>query len=203
VVQAGRAHDALEEITGVIDNISQMSSQIATAAEEQSAVAEDINRNIVDISRVAEMTSQDSVKSYEASEAMSREIDNLGGLLSVFKTSDSHATHLQQAMIAHLSWKTKLRGFLDGKGSLDERIAFDHKACGFGTWYESMGRKELSHIQEIAQIDKPHRELHELIKRIVDLKKQGDREAAEREYQRVAPLSEEIVAIMQAIKNQL
>jgi methyl-accepting chemotaxis protein len=203
VEQAGRAHQALEEITRVIDNISQMSSQIATAAEEQSAVAEDINQNIVDISQVAERTSQDSLKSYEASEAMSREIDHLGGLLSEFKTGDSHATQLQQAMVAHLSWKTKLRGFLDGKGSLDERTAFNHKACGFGVWYEGEGREALSHISEMQQIEKPHRELHELIKRIVDLKKQGDMKAAEREYQRVAPLSEKIVAMMQVIKSKL
>ncbi|MEW7973643.1 MAG: CZB domain-containing protein [Candidatus Thiodiazotropha endolucinida] len=68
-------------------------------------------------------------------------------------------------MAAHLSWKTKLRGFLDGKGSLDEWTAFNHKACGFGVWYESVGRKELPHISEINQIEKPHRELHALTKR--------------------------------------
>ncbi|MEW8691328.1 MAG: methyl-accepting chemotaxis protein [Candidatus Thiodiazotropha endolucinida] len=203
VDQAGRAHEALEEITRVVDTISQMSSQIATAAEEQSAVAEDINRNIVDITHVAEATSQDSAKSYEASEAMSKEVDLLGKLLSDFNTGDAHSSQLQQAMAAHLSWKTKLRGFLDGKGSLDERVAYNHKACGFGIWYEKVGRKELSHISEINQIEKPHRELHELIKRIADLKNRGDMQAAEREYQRVAPLSEEIVRMMQTIQSKL
>ncbi|MEW8659263.1 MAG: methyl-accepting chemotaxis protein [Candidatus Thiodiazotropha endolucinida] len=203
VDHAGRAHEALEEITRVVDTISQMSSQIATAAEEQSAVAEDINRNIVDITHVAEATSQDSAKSYEASEAMSKEVDLLGKLLSDFNTGDAHSNQLQQAMAAHLSWKTKLRGFLDGKGSLDERVAYDHKACGFGVWYENVGRKELSHISEINQIEKPHRELHELIKRIADLKNRGDMQAAEREYQRVGPLSEEIVRMMQTIQSKL
>ncbi|MES9848328.1 MAG: methyl-accepting chemotaxis protein, partial [Candidatus Thiodiazotropha sp.] len=203
VDQAGRAHEALEEITRVVDTISQMSSQIATAAEEQSAVAEDINRNIVDITHVAEATSQDSAKSYDASEAMSKEVDLLGKLLSDFNTGDAHSNHLQQAMAAHLSWKTKLRGFLDGKGSLDERVAYNHKACGFGIWYENVGRKELSHISEINQIEKPHRELHELIKRIADLKDRGDMQAAEREYQRVGPLSEEIVRMMQTIQSKL
>jgi methyl-accepting chemotaxis protein len=89
VEQAGRAHDSLEEITRVVDTISQMSSQIATAAEEQSAVAEDINRNIVEITHVAEATSQDSVKSYEASEVMSREIELLGDLLAEFNVGES------------------------------------------------------------------------------------------------------------------
>jgi hypothetical protein len=42
-----------------------------------------------------------------------------------------------------------------------------------------------------------------LIKRIVELKKQGEMEAAEREYKQVEPLSEKIVAIMQVIKSKL
>jgi methyl-accepting chemotaxis protein len=90
VEQADRAHTSLDEITQVIDAISQMSSQIATAAEEQSAVAEDINQNIVEIIQMAETSSQDSLKSYKASEEMSTEIDILDGLVSEFKTSDSH-----------------------------------------------------------------------------------------------------------------
>jgi hypothetical protein len=42
-----------------------------------------------------------------------------------------------------------------------------------------------------------------LIKRIDELKRQGDIEAAEREYQLVAPLSEKIVAMMQSIQRKL
>ncbi|MCU7892374.1 MAG: CZB domain-containing protein [Candidatus Thiodiazotropha sp. (ex Ustalcina ferruginea)] len=95
------------------------------------------------------------------------------------------------------------RGFLDGKGSLDERVAFNHKACGFGKWYENVGRKELSHISEMSQIDKPHRELHELIKKIVDLKHRGEMPAAEKEYQRVGPMSEGIVRMMQTIQGKI
>ena len=90
VNHAGRAHQALEEITQVVDGISQMSAQIATAAEEQNAVAEDINRNIADITHVAEETARDSSLSYENSEQMTREIDELGRLLSQFKTGDNN-----------------------------------------------------------------------------------------------------------------
>ncbi len=203
VEQAGRAHEALEEITRVVDTISQMSSQIATAAEEQSSVAEDINQNIVEITHVAEGTAVNAIKSHEASEGMSREIDQLCHLLSGFKTGDVNSQQLQQAMAAHLSWKTKLRSFLDGNGSLDERVAFDHTACGFGKWYESVGRKQLAHISEVKDVERPHQELHALIKRISELKKQGDMQAAEREYQRIGPMSEEIVSLMQAIQNKL
>ncbi len=203
VEQAGRAYESLEEINRVVETITHMSTQIATAAEEQSAVAEDINRSIVEIKHIADETSLDSEKTYEATQEMSSEIDQLSKLLEQFNVGDEHAKQLQQAMVAHLSWKTKLRGFLDGKGSLDERSAFDHTQCSFGKWYNQVGREQLAHISEISQMEKPHRELHELIRRVVELKRQGDMEAAEREYLRVGPLSEEIVKMMQVIRNKL
>ncbi|MET0074238.1 MAG: methyl-accepting chemotaxis protein [Candidatus Thiodiazotropha lotti] len=203
VEQAGRAHQSLKEITQVIDSISSMSGQIATAAEEQSAVAEDINRNIIDITQIADETSKDSDRSYEASTDMSVEVDKLSHLLDQFNIGDGHAKQLQQAMVAHLSWKTKLRGFLDGKGALDERVAFDHTQCGFGKWYHTQGKHELSHISEINQIEKPHKELHDLIKTIADLKRNGDMVGAEREYERVGPMSENIVNLMRSIKGKL
>jgi methyl-accepting chemotaxis protein len=203
VEQAGRAHQALEEITHVIDSISSMSAQIATAAEEQSAVAEDINRNIMEISQIADVTSADSNRSYEASTDMSNEVDLLSHLLDQFNIGDTHAKQLQQAMVAHLSWKTKLRAFLDGHGTLDERVAFNHTQCGFGKWYEQHGRHELSHIKEIAQIETPHKALHGLIKKIVELKKSGDFAEAERLYEQVGPLSEDIVGLMREIKGKL
>lgn len=49
----GRAGELLAEIADGVAGISDRNIQIATAAEEQSAVAEDINRNVVEINDVA------------------------------------------------------------------------------------------------------------------------------------------------------
>lgn len=52
VEKAAEAGDALREITSSVSNIADMSAQIATASEEQSSVAEEINRNIISIDDV-------------------------------------------------------------------------------------------------------------------------------------------------------
>ncbi|CAM3208431.1 methyl-accepting chemotaxis protein [Shewanella violacea] len=52
--KAHMAGGALNEIVLSVDNISNMNTQIATAAEEQSSVAEDINRSIIAISDIAQ-----------------------------------------------------------------------------------------------------------------------------------------------------
>ncbi len=50
VVEAGRM---LQRITTSVEAIRDMNRQIATAAEEQTSVADDISRNLVDITRIA------------------------------------------------------------------------------------------------------------------------------------------------------
>ena len=52
VDKAAQAGEALTQITHSVKNIATMSAQIATASEEQSAVADEINRNIISIDDV-------------------------------------------------------------------------------------------------------------------------------------------------------
>jgi len=53
VEQAQRGGDSLQAISGSIATIRDMNTQIATASEQQSAVAEEINQSIVRIAQVS------------------------------------------------------------------------------------------------------------------------------------------------------
>ncbi|MFD2113857.1 methyl-accepting chemotaxis protein [Thiorhodococcus fuscus] len=72
VAQASNTSAALQAITDVIDTIKSMNIQIASAAEEQSATAEEINRNIVSISDVANETAEGSQQTASASDDLAR-----------------------------------------------------------------------------------------------------------------------------------
>ncbi|QKQ26469.1 methyl-accepting chemotaxis protein [Candidatus Reidiella endopervernicosa] len=65
--QVEAAAESLAMIAGGVSGINDMNSQIAIAADEQSKVAEDINRNIVNISQLAEQASQLSGQNAEVS----------------------------------------------------------------------------------------------------------------------------------------
>jgi aerotaxis receptor len=56
VEQAQRAARALDGISERVEQITEMSLQIAAAVEQQSAVSEDIHRNIVSIRTASEVT---------------------------------------------------------------------------------------------------------------------------------------------------
>jgi len=85
VKQAAKAGDSLETITQAIGHISDMNTQIASAAEEQSAVAEEINRNITAINDVAEQNATASNQITASSEELSRLACNLQSHIARFE----------------------------------------------------------------------------------------------------------------------
>lgn len=67
----------LAEISGAVQTVNAMNIQIATAAEEQSAVSEEINRNIVNINSISEQTSASSAGTAEEASNLLQESERL------------------------------------------------------------------------------------------------------------------------------
>lgn len=76
--------ESLAEISGSVQTINSMNMQIATAAEEQSAVSEEINRNIVSINSVADHTSDASSDTAQHIEQLMNESIKLKNLVNQF-----------------------------------------------------------------------------------------------------------------------
>jgi len=76
---------SLEIITGAIESITQMNTQIATAAEQQTAVAEEINRNVHAISQISAETTDAAKQTTQTSEELASLASNLNRMISNFK----------------------------------------------------------------------------------------------------------------------
>ncbi|MBV2103361.1 MAG: hypothetical protein KUF77_10090 [Candidatus Thiodiazotropha sp. (ex Lucina aurantia)] len=62
-----------------------MNTQIASAAEEQSSVTEEINRSIVSINEVAEQSAAGAQQTSQASDDLAKLAEQLKGLVERFK----------------------------------------------------------------------------------------------------------------------
>ena len=78
VTQVTAAGATLQRITSAVEAIRDMNRQIATAAEEQTSVAEDISRNLTEITAIA-TTNQENV---QRTEGASHDLHNLSAELS-------------------------------------------------------------------------------------------------------------------------
>ncbi len=84
VTQAAKAGESLDTITQVVARISDMNTQIASAAEEQGVVAEEILRNVVAISEGAQKNSIDAQETAAAGHELKTLSDQLENQISVF-----------------------------------------------------------------------------------------------------------------------
>ena len=87
VDQTREAGAALDRIVASVQTIRDMSTQIATASEQQSAVAADIDQRVINVASVANETTNAANETVSATREISREIDHLYELMSRFRTA--------------------------------------------------------------------------------------------------------------------
>jgi len=85
VAKAVEAREALKVINNAVGDINDMNAQIATAAEEQSAVADEINRNVVAIHDISTRTTEEVQKTADSSQMMLQVARQLQSLVNEFK----------------------------------------------------------------------------------------------------------------------
>ena len=88
VQEAEAAGSSLESITGAARTISDLNTQIASAAEEQSAVTAEIDRNINNISQAAEETTQQAQEVAATSGDLTHLMSDLNRLVKQFRIAE-------------------------------------------------------------------------------------------------------------------
>ncbi|GAA6203824.1 methyl-accepting chemotaxis protein [Thalassotalea sp. SU-HH00458] len=83
--QASSAGEMLEEITLDVSTIMEMNTAIATAIQEQSTVASEVNQHVVMIRDVAESSGESAIQNGQMSEELSQQADVLNNEVNQFK----------------------------------------------------------------------------------------------------------------------
>lgn len=88
ICMATDARDSLNSILTSVGKIQDMNTQIATAAEEQNAVAQEINQSVIEVNGLAKTTNENAESTEKSTQKLSSVIESLSEITNKFKLSD-------------------------------------------------------------------------------------------------------------------
>jgi len=200
--QASETGHTLHKVSDDITEMSNAMSQIATTSGEQFQVSEKMGEYIDTISDVAVDTAKYADDTLIATGHIGEKTERLREAATQFKINDD-ISQLEQAKSAHLAWRSKLMSYLSGDIEIDQHQLASHRDCVLGKWYYSDGLANFSHIAEMQALELPHEEIHRVIHHVVELKAAGDDKKAMQEFEKITPLSQQIVNTLDKIIEQI
>ncbi len=206
VVECGQT---LQQIVSDVTNVDSIIAEIACAGNEQAAGIDQVNQSITHLDEMTQQNAALAEQTSSASLTMSNRTRKLNELIARFNLKepdqvapeDGGKLDFNSARTAHLSWKMRLRDFLDGKESLRSKEVTSHHDCELGKWIYSQGMKLYGDMQEMQKLEKEHARMHEHIKKVVEAGNADNHQVAEALMSDIEPLSREIVTLLNKIES--
>jgi hemerythrin-like metal-binding protein len=185
-----------------IDGLSLQVSQIATAAEEQTATTSEISGNMM---RITDVVSQSSASAQESA-GEANHLNELAEKLMVntnkFQLEESMSLSILRAKGAHLIFTGKIRAHLAGVKQVDHNGLPTHLTCAFGKWCQSIGKDTCGDMPQFRQIEAPHSKVHDLGKQAVQAYNAGDRQRAHEYCDEMVAQSEKLLDILDQLMGE-
>jgi methyl-accepting chemotaxis protein len=173
LAQLAQSVGALETVATVMGDsgqlvidVSDRVHQIAAAAEEQSAVAAEMAKNLSDVNRALKSENERVQSINDQARALAATSAEQLDLLTDRKQDE---LLLQIVKADHLTWRTLLADVLHGTQPMRDDELEDHNQCRLGRWYNGPGRERYGDISVFREMEAPHARIHALGREIVQL----------------------------------
>jgi hemerythrin-like metal-binding protein len=176
--EAARSGEVIEGILGQISSLSMQISQIATAAEQQTATTSEISGNMLHITDVVGQSSRNAHDSAMEASHLNLLAETLMNTLNQFTVDEPVNLSLKKAKSAHMIFTGKIRSHLNDAMTVDPNTLSTHLTCAFGKWCQDAGKKSCGHLPIFNEIDVPHAKVHDLGKQALLAYNAGDRSCA-------------------------
>lgn len=104
-----------------------------------------------------------------------------------------------KAFLYHLHWKGKLKKFIEGQGDFDV-AKISPEGCRFGKWLCSDEIEQYASPFEIQELVSLHTSLHDIARRVYDLKMSGQDYAARQELSKIDIYSMKLSSLLTNLK---
>jgi methyl-accepting chemotaxis protein len=194
--EAAHSGEALSDILEQVKAVATQVNQIATSAERQTAITEEISSSIQSITAIIKVTASESEASAKAASEMNAIAEELMGDIGKFKVEEDAALAINKAKSAHMIFIGKIKAHVDGMIKLDANALPSHLTCAFGKWYQSKGKEAFPSDAIFRAIDGPHAQVHELGKQAVNVFNAGEQTKARAICTQMEQTSMELVGML-------
>lgn len=206
--------DVMTQINESIQTVGQMIAEISQASVEQAQGIEQVNQTVASMDQMTQKNAAVVEQAAGDSRVLQEEASALREQVARFKV-DAHvqrrsqvlgqseqAAAFEKMIEAHQAWKSKIRAFVEGMETDLGDSATDHTACSLGKWFYGEGQ-QFAHWPQMSALEEVHRKMHEAIQTVVSAKQQGDYAAAEAGMEEMGRYSDQVVAHLYDVMNEL
>ena len=188
----------IEQLNAAIGQMDQSTQQNAALVEQAAAAAESLHQQAESLATAIAVFKIDYSKSDLKNEKLVTPY--LGDATAATENSENNPDFATARNI-HLAWRDKLASFLEGKTILNEKQFTSHRECMLGKWIYSKDFEKYKKQPDTKALMTIHIKLHEAIQRVVQLKKEGNLQGAQDEYQQFLRFSNELVNLLNRLER--
>ena len=174
-IEAARAGEHGRGFAVVADEVRKLAERTQKATSEVEANISILKQNSTAMSENSEKIEEHAISSQdklnEFKDTLSELIDNAQKIKDE-NTMVSHELFANTAKLDHMIFKNNAYSAAI-KGEF-EKVNSDHTTCNLGKWYANEGKEEFSGTEFYAQMDKPHKEVHEAVAKAMALVEKND-----------------------------
>ncbi len=181
-----------------LDNISQLMTTNAGILSQQMSAMQECSQHVLGVAEMA-------TRNLAAMEAVAQAADGLEAAISqqmgMIAAAEFDGKVIRLAKADHVIWKRRLIAMASGRARLKVAELADHHGCRLGKWIESEASAPYRAHPAFAQLDAPHRRVHEYGKRAAALFEAGKTDEALSEIAAVEAASVEVLRCLDALQR--
>ncbi|MBF0227861.1 MAG: CZB domain-containing protein, partial [Desulfobacterales bacterium] len=170
-------YKAAQDVSTNIIEISDTTNEISRSLHEASSGSIDISKNIQAIN---ESNKQVAIGASISRQEAKDLYDNAKKMFAIVNSFNIGKEKFNIAKIkaAHISWRSKLEGLLQGGQTLNANEVSSDRECSFGKWYFSQEGQQYKDNPVFKEIGSYHKDIHAFAKQMVEVYHQKKMEEA-------------------------
>lgn len=203
-IEAARAGEQGRGFAVVADEVRALAQKASEATSQISALVDTINRETSDADQRINGMANKTHELVDCSSTITSTVNvALQKARSMYELLDTAAREnfLQTVKLDHVVWKNNVYSQFNGQS---RETLTDHQGCRLGNWYyRGEGKSRYSHTRGYAQLEQPHRQVHELGHEALRLREAGNESAALEKLHAMERASQQVVQAIDALSREV